>query len=59
MPSLEIVHLDLGQNRISEAGFIDIFKALEDNHSLISLNLGNFEAKNRNKIGILGSQMLK
>jgi hypothetical protein len=45
------VHLDIGQNGITDLGFESLFGALAENGSLVSLYLGNSqEVKNRNKM---------
>ena len=54
-----LIHLDIGQNKITTNGFGVIFKTLETNIHLISLKLGNDESSNINKLGVQGSAYLK
>ena len=47
-----LVHLDLGQNKISTKGSKKVFKALASNTSLISLRIGNIENDQKNQVGV-------
>lgn len=56
---MQIVHLDLGCNRISPNGFSSLFKSLENNMYLTSLNIGNTDSHFKNKIGKEGTMSLR
>ena len=47
-----LIHLDLTQNNITSIGAKKVFKNLTGNNSIISLNLGNIENINKNKVGL-------
>ena len=55
----QLVHLDLGQNRIGFEGAKALFEALKKSAHLISLNIGNKDTQNRNTIGPKGCRYLK
>jgi Ran GTPase-activating protein (RanGAP) involved in mRNA processing and transport len=58
LPKSEIVSLELGENEITHIGAQYLFEALSKNQTIISLNLGNTESSNKNKIGPKGAQYL-
>ena len=56
---LPIIELDISQNGISKEGLIILFKALEDNTTLMVLKIGNNEAYNCNRLSKEGASSLK
>lgn len=49
-----IIEINLASNEISNEGMIEIFKALQENQSVISLNLATLEGVARNRISATG-----
>lgn len=49
-----IIEINLASNEISNEGMIEIFKALQENQSVISLNLATLEGVARNRISSTG-----
>ena len=47
----DMVHLNFGQNGLTPDGTKKVFKALLSNSSVISVNIGNPESTNKNRIG--------
>ena len=46
-----VIHLDVSQNNITPPGFEHLFTALETNSTLVSLEIGNLDSFNINKLG--------
>ena len=57
--SKSIIELNLASNEIQNDGMIAIFQALQENESVISLNIATIEGVARNRISATGIQELK
>ena len=57
--SRTVVHLNLASNDICNEGMVAIFKGLQKNESLVSLNVSTIEGIARNRISHSGIEELK
>ena len=58
-PTSEIVNLDLGENEITHEGAMHLFEILKKNQTVVTLNLGNYDQVQKNKIGAIGATYLR
>ena len=56
--STNIIHLDLSSNGITWRGFSSLFGWLQNNNTIVSLNLSSKDRSQRNKLAVKGAEKL-
>jgi hypothetical protein len=54
-----VVSVNLASNEITNEGMADIFRNLENNESVIDINVSTMDGMSRNRIGLSGIYTLK